>query len=136
MIGAFDITSSALVAQRVRLDVIAGNIAGAGVTRQEDGTVAPYRRRFVTFMPGDGQGGPGVHVDEVREDPSPFRMQYAPEHPDRIQAGRWKDYVQLPNVNITMEYVDAMAASRVYEANVGMLNITKDMLRQAIRLFA
>ena len=136
MIGTFDITSSALVAQRVRLDVIAGNIANADVTRQEDGTVGPYRRRFVTFMTGDGGGGPGVHVDEVREAPGAFRMQKAPEHPDRIREGPWKDYVQLPNVNITMEYVDAMAASRAYEANVAMMNVTRNMVQQAIRLFA
>jgi len=136
MIGTFDVTSSALVAQRTRLDVIAGNIANANATHQEDGTISPYRRRFVTFMTGDGGGGPGVHVDEVREDPSQFRRQWAPEHPDRIREGPWKDYVQLPNVNITMEYVDAMAASRAYEANVAMMSVTKQMMRQAIRLFA
>ena len=60
MIGTFDITASALVAQRTRLDVIAGNLANAEVTQQEDGTIRPYRRRFVTFMSGDGAGGPGV----------------------------------------------------------------------------
>ena len=98
MIGTFDVTSSALVAQRTRLDVIAGNIANAEVTRQEDGTVSPYRRRFVTLMSGDGQGGPGVHVDELCEDRSPPRMEYAPEHPDRIREGPWKNFVQMPNV--------------------------------------
>jgi flagellar basal-body rod protein FlgC len=136
MIGTLDITNSALVAQRVRLDVIAGNMANAEVTRQEDGTVQPYRRRFVTFMAGDGQGGAGVHVDEIGEDPSDFRWQYAPHHPDRVRFGPHADYVQLPNVNITMEYVDALEASRAYEANVAMLDVTKRMLQQAIRLFA
>ena len=136
MIGTFDVTSSAIAAQRTRLDVIAGNIANAYVTRQEDGTVSPYRRRFVTFMTGDGEGGAGVHVDDVMEDQSEFRRQWAPEHPDRIREGEWKDYVQLPNVNVTMEYVDAMEASRAYEANVAMMGVTKQMVQQAIRLFA
>jgi len=136
MMGTFDITSSALVAQRTRLDVIAGNMANAEVTRQEDGTIRPYRRRFVTFVTGDGGGGPGVHVDAVREDASPFRLLYAPEHPDRIRAGPYQDYVQLPNVNLTMEYVDALAASRAYEANVAMMSVTRQMVQQAIRLFA
>jgi len=136
MIGALDTSKSALIAQRIRLDVIAGNMANAEVTRQEDGTIEPYRRRFVTFMTGDGQGGPGVHVDEVREDPSSFRLQYAPHHPDRIRYGPYADYVQLPNVNITMEYVDALEASRAYEANAAMLEVTKRMLQQALRLFA
>ncbi len=132
MIGTFDITASALVAQRTRLDVIAGNLANAEVTQQEDGTIRPYRRRFVTFMSGDGAGGAGVHVDAVRADPSPFRAKYDPEHPHADAAG----YVQLPNVSITMEYVDALAASRAYEVNAAMLNVTRTMAQQALRLFA
>lgn len=137
MIGTFDISSSALVAQRTRLDVIAGNIANASnVTVREDGTVVPYRRRFVTFLSGDGQGGPGVHATEVVEDPSPFRLQWAPQHPHRIREGPLAGYVQLPNVNLTMEYVDALEASRAYEANAAMMNVTRQMAQQALRLLA
>ncbi|HOO16006.1 MAG: flagellar basal body rod protein FlgC [Phycisphaerae bacterium] len=136
MIGTLDITRSALIAERTRLDVIAGNIANANVTRQADGTILPYRRRFATFMSGDGRGGPGVHVDSIEQDPSDFKLRYAPGSPDAIPSGPLAGYVQLPNVNITMEYVDALEASRAYEANVAMLNVTKSMLQQAIRLFA
>lgn len=132
MIRALDISSSALTAQRVRLDVIAGNIANAEATHQEDGTPVPYRRRFVTFMTGDGRGGPGVHVGGVHADPSPFREKYDPGHVDADEQG----YVQLPNVSITMEYVDALAASRAYEANAAMVNVTRSMIQQALRLLA
>lgn len=132
MIRALDISSSALTAQRVRIDVIAGNIANAEATHQEDGTPIPYRRRFVTFTTGDGQGGPGVHVDAVLADPSPFRQKYDPGHKDADAQG----YVQLPNVSITMEYVDALAASRAYEANAAMLNVSRSMIQQALRLLA
>jgi flagellar basal-body rod protein FlgC len=132
MIRALDVSSAALTAQRTRLDVIAGNIANAEVTHQADGTPTPYRRRFVTFMNGDGQGGPGVHVDAVHADPSPFRKKYDPGNIDADAQG----YVQLPNVSITMEYVDALAASRAYEANAAMLNVTRNMIQQAIRTFA
>jgi flagellar basal-body rod protein FlgC len=132
MIRALDISSSALVAQRVRLDVIAGNMANAEATRQEDGTPIPYRRRFVTFTTGDGRGGPGVHVDAIRTDPSPFKARYDPGHEDADPRG----YVQLPNVSITMEYIDALAASRAYEANAAMMSVTRGMIQQAIRLFA
>ena len=132
MIRALDISSSALTAQRTRLDVIAGNIANAEVTHQADGTLVPYRRRFVTFMTGDGQGGDGVHVDAVQADPAPFRKKYDPGNIDADPQG----YVQLPNVSITMEYVDALAASRAYEANAAMLNVTRSMIQQAIRTFA
>ncbi len=132
MIRALDISSSALTAQRARLDVIAGNMANAEVTRQEDGTPLPFRRRFVTFAAGDGQGGPGVHVDSVQTDQSPFKSRYQPWHPDADARG----YVQLPNVSITMEYIDALAASRAYEANAAMLTVTRGMIQQALRMMA
>jgi flagellar basal-body rod protein FlgC len=132
MIRTLDISSSALTAQRVRLDTIAGNIANADTTRQEDGTRIPYRRRFATFMTGDGAGGPGVHVDSVQADPTPFRSRFDPGNPDAGPDG----VVQLPNVSITMEYVDALAASRAYEANAAMLTVTRGMVQQALRLIA
>ena len=133
MIGALDVSSSALVAQRTRLDVIAGNIANAFTTQQEDGRIEPYRRRFTTFMTGGADGGPGVHVSSVQEDyESPFKMKYSPGDPSADANGM----VQLPNVSITMEYIDAMEASRAYEANASMLNVTRNMVQQAIRLFA
>lgn len=132
MIRALEISGSALTAQRTRLDVIAGNIANAEVTRQEDGTPVPYRRRLVTFASGDGEGGPGVHVDSVQADPSPFKSRYQPAHPDADARG----YVQLPNVSITMEYIDALAASRAYEANTAMMTVTRGMVQQALRLIA
>ncbi len=133
MIRALDISQSALVAQRVRLDVIAGNIANAdNVTRQEDGTRVPFRRRVVTFARGDGQGGAGVHVDRIYASQEPFRRIHQPGHPDADADG----YVQVSNVSITKEYINAMAASRAYEANAAMMNVTRSMIQQAIQLFA
>lgn len=136
MIGTLGISSSGVVAQRTRLDVIAGNIANAHVTRQEDGTILPYRRRLALFAAGDERGGPGVHVADVAEDPSDFQLRYDPGHPDRILEGPLAGYVRLPNVSVTMEYVDALEAARAYEANVAMLGVTRGMVQQAIRLFA
>lgn len=137
MIRALDTTASALVAERTRLNVIAGNIANAFTTVQEDGTVEPYRRRCVSFAPGQADGeGAGVHVSEIWEDPSEFQYRFDPGNPHALKEGPWKGYVQYPNVNITMEYVDAMEASRAYEANVAVMNVTKTMVREAIQLFA
>lgn len=137
MIRALEISSSALVAQRVRMDVIAGNIANANVTRQDDGTIQPYRRRRVFFAEGHPDGvSAGVHIARIDEDPSEFRRVFDPTHPDRIREGPLENYVQLPNVSITMEYVDAISAARAYEANIAMMSVTKDMMQQTIRLFA
>lgn len=136
MIRALDITKSALVAQRVRMDVIAGNMANAFVTAQEDGTPIPFRRRVVTFTQGDAHGGPGVHVSGVNEDQSPFRLVHDPGHPQAAKDGATKGYVRYPNVSVTMEYIDAIEAGRAYDANVAMMNITRGMMQRAIQLFA
>ena len=137
MIQALDIASSALVAQRTRLNVIAGNIANAFTTGQEDGTIKPYRRRTVLFAPEQpGSQGPGVHVSQVVEDPSSFKQRYEPGHPHAAKDGPWAGYVQYPNVNLTLEYVDAMEAARAYEANLAVMNVSKNMVQQSIRLFA
>lgn len=134
MIEALDISGSALTAQRVRMDVIAGNMANAFTTAKADGTVDPYRRRVVTFSPGAADGGPGVHVADVGQDPTPPRMQYDPGHPHALPEGPWAGYVQYPNVSLTLEYIDALEASRAYEANVAMMNVTRSLTQQAISL--
>jgi flagellar basal-body rod protein FlgC len=137
MIGALDTSSSALVAQRTRMDVIAGNIANASVTARPDGTILPYRRRVVSFQTGDPRsGGPGVHVADIAEDAAPFQLRWDPGHPHAIPDGPLAGYVQYPNVSITMEYVDAIEAARAYDANIAVMNVTRDMLNRAIQLFA
>lgn len=137
MIRALDISGSALVAQRTRLNIIAGNMANAFSTAQEDGRIVPYRRRVATFAADQAGGnGPGVHVAEILEDPSAFELRYDPGHPHALREGPDRGYVQYPNVNLTMEYVDALEASRAYEANIAVMNVGKTMIQQAIQLFA
>ena len=46
---AYDISASAMTAQRLRMDVISSNLANVNTTRQEDGTLGAYRRRNVVF---------------------------------------------------------------------------------------
>ncbi len=136
MIGALDISGSALTAQRTRLDILAGNIANAFTTGQDDGTIDPFRRRIVTFESGRSDGGPGVRVAEVREDPSEPRLVWDPGHPHALREGPRAGYVQYPNVNLSMEYIDALEATRAYEANLAMMNLSRDMIRQAIQVLA
>lgn len=136
MIRALETSASALVAQRTRLDVIAGNMANAFTTQRDGGIEGPYRRRVVSFQEGRGDGEPGVHVNGVFEDPSDFRLSYEPGHPDALKTGPNAGYVRYPNVNLTMEYVDALEATRAYEVNAAMMSVSRSMLTRAIELFA
>ena len=134
MFDALDISSSALTAQRARLDTIAGNIANMNTTRNARGEVEPYRRRFVVFAEGrEGDTSrPGVHVSKVQMDPTPFRKAHEPGHPDADKDG----YVRYPNVDMAIEYVNALEASRAYEANVTAMEVSKAMINASLRLIA
>src|SRR5688500_905582 len=103
MFGSLDISTSALVAQRIRMDTIAGNIANAQATRRADGQPGPFQRRVAMIAAGDGNGGRGVHVEGVIEDSSPPHWVYEPGHPDAVQAGPQKGYVAYPNVDTATE---------------------------------
>lgn len=127
------ISASGLTAQRIRMDIIADNIANAGTTRTADGQ--PYRRKMPVFAETleetlAGVRPQGVRVAEIRQDESPFRYVYEPGHPDADEKG----YVAYPNVNVVREMVDLMGTGRAYEANVTMLNAAKEMFRSALSI--
>ncbi|HOW17630.1 MAG TPA: flagellar basal body rod protein FlgC [Phycisphaerae bacterium] len=140
MFGSLDISTSALVAQRTRMDVIAGNIANAYSTQRLDGQPGPYKRRFAVFAAGNPAGAspsaPGVHVEAVEEDPAPGRLVYDPQHPDAIRTGPRAGYVEYPNVDLATEMVDAIEAARAYEANITAMDVTKSMISASLRLLA
>lgn len=136
MFGALDISTSGLVAQRIRLDTIAGNIANAQATSRADGQPGPYKRRMALFAEGNGRGGAGVHVEKVVEDVSRGPMVFQPDHPHAIKMGPHKGYVEYPNVDYATEMVNAMLASRAYEANVTAMEAAKSMMSSTLRLIA
>lgn len=139
MFGTLDISASGLVAQRTRMDVIAGNIANAFTTADAAGRPVPYRRRIATFAPGKTGGpnsAPGVHVAGVVPDPSAFRLAYDPSHPQAIKSGPKQGYVQYPNVDMATEMVNGMEASRAYEANLAAYEVSKTMLSESMRILA
>ena len=131
------ISASALQAQRLRMDVIAANLANAQSTRTPEG--GPYKRREVVLeatpgssfedVLGAGAGG-AVRVARVAEDDKPPRVVFDPGHPDADPQG----YVAYPNVNPITEMVDLMTATRAYEANVAAVNATKRVLEAALSI--
>ncbi|MBF0614807.1 MAG: flagellar basal body rod protein FlgC [Magnetococcales bacterium] len=134
---SFRVTSSALSAQRLRLNIIAENLANAQTTRTPEG--GPYRRKDPVFAskPFDEMlsreqraASTGVAVERIQVDERPPRMQYDPSHPDANGQG----YVAMPNVDPTAEMVNMMAASRAYESNVTVLNASKAMAMKALEI--
>lgn len=140
MISALDVSTSALVAQRIRLNAISGNIANISTLQDEHGEAKPYQPRYTVFQTDENmvaQGGaPGVKVSSVEIDERDPQYRYEPEHPLAIKEGKWKGYVAYPNINLNEQFVDALEATRSYEANIGVMEISKNMGRQSLSILA
>ena len=135
MLSGLEISGSALMAQRRRMDVIANNMANMDVVGKTDGSLLPYRRKLVVFEPqppGPGKPFQGVRVKEVADDPQDFRVEHKPEHPYADAKG----YILASNVNPMIEMVDMIAATRAYEANVTAMDATKSMFATSLRILA
>ena len=154
-LSSMNISASAMAAERLRLDVIAHNVANAKTTRTEDGT--PYRRQVVLFRENKGfdsvldeviakrkqqiqtgiVGGPlyaaknkGVLVTEIVEDETPLTPVYDPTHPDADEDG----YYYLPNVDVAEEQIDMLAATQSYTANLTIFNSLKTLATKALTI--
>ncbi len=126
-------TSSALNAERVRLEVISQNIANANVTRAADGQ--PYQRQQVVFQTildqaAQSAGNGGVRIARVDKDTRPFTLVYNPGHPDADPSGM----VKMPNVNVHEEMADLISASRSFEANLAVIKNARAMAIQTLSI--
>jgi len=136
LLPAIEVTSDALNAEKIRLEVIGQNIANAQTTRGPDGKA--YARKIVTFETQLreatlGEGGPrlsGLRVAAITDDPKPGEKVYDPGHPHADMNGM----VHLPNVNLSEEMVDLITASRAYEANLSVVRTSRQMAQRAMMI--
>uniref|UniRef100_A0A7C2EAI6 Flagellar basal-body rod protein FlgC n=1 Tax=Ammonifex degensii TaxID=42838 RepID=A0A7C2EAI6_9THEO len=130
---AFAISGSGLTAQRLRLDLVANNLANIHTTRTPGG--GPYRRQVPVFAQRleaaqDGLKSAGVVVSAIFQDESPPRLVFDPAHPDADAQG----YVHYPAINVADEMVDMVTATRSYEANATVFEAAKGMAQKALEI--
>lgn len=140
ILSTLSTSASGMTAERLRMDVVADNLANVNTTRTQQG--GPYRRHRVVFEPrqdafdgvlagvtGSSQLG-GVRVRAIEADTAPPRRVYDPGHPDAKPDG----YVEMPNISTVTEMVDMMTATRAYEANVAAVQAAKHMAMKALEI--
>jgi len=138
LLSAMDISTSGLSAEKLRMEIIAQNIANIETTKTNGG--GPYRRKVTVFKEvlqqniqedsGSNFAGQGVEVDKIVADKADPIMVYDPGHPDANKDG----FVAKPNINLADEMVDSISASRAYAANVTILNATKSLAIKALTI--
>ena len=141
LFDAIDTAATGLSAERLRMDVVAENLANAQTTRGADGKA--YRRKVVVLeevSPSNfgstlngamkGSATKGVKVAAIAQDGTPNRLVYDPGHPDADARG----YVSMPNVQPVTEMVDLITASRGYEANVTVMQTSKQLFTKTLEI--
>lgn len=140
--SAIDISTSAINAERLHMELITSNLANINTTRASGG--GTYRRKIPVYSENQltfdqalrkasnrlesGSGGVNVHV--VEDAAATFQKIYNPGHPDADADG----YVTLPNVSLAQEMTDLVYTSKLYEANITVFNATKKMGQDTLQI--
>jgi flagellar basal-body rod protein FlgC len=139
MFSALDISTSGLVAQRMRMIQISNNIANIKSTHTAKGEKVPYQAKTAVFQAEESHaagGAAGVKVSSIETVPSEPLWRREPNHPDAMKAGPHAGEVAYPNIDMMSEFTNALEAARSYEANLGAMDITKNMEQQTLKILA
>lgn len=125
------ISAAGMKAQTQRMRVVAENVANANSLPTKPGE-APYRRKIVSFKNELDRetGAHTVTAGRPRLDQSPFGRRFEPGHPAADEDG----YVKTPNVRTVVEMMDLRAAQRGYEANLGVVTVSRGMVQNALEM--
>ena len=125
------VAASGMRAQTERMKTISENIANANSTSPIKGA-DPYRRKIATIRPDFDRelDATLVKAGKTIPDKSDFRSQYDPGNPNADKQG----YVKLPNVDSLVEIMDMREAQRSYEADLSVMESTKQMLAKTVDL--
>jgi flagellar basal-body rod protein FlgC len=128
---SMSVAASGMRAQTERMKIISENIANANSTSPTKGG-DPYRRKIATLTSDFDRelGASLVNAGKPLPDKSDFRNQYDPGNPNADKQG----YVKLPNVDSLVEIMDMREAQRSYEADLSVMDSTKQMMAKTVDL--
>ncbi|HIA08597.1 MAG TPA: flagellar basal body rod protein FlgC [Chromatiaceae bacterium] len=133
LMNIFNVAGTGMSAQTVRLNTIASNMANAdSVSSSVETTYRSRQPVFKTMLEGmqNNQASTGVEVIGIVESSEPLRQRYMPDHPMANDEG----FVFFSNVNPVQEMANMMAASRAYRNNVEVLNTSRQLLLNTLRI--
>lgn len=131
LLNVFQVSSSAMTAQSMRLNAVASNLANADSIVSSNGQ--PYRAKQVVFEAAPVAAGDlanGVRVRQVVESAAPARMVYDPRNP----AANADGYVAYSNVDVVEEMTNMISASRSYQTNIEVMNTAKALMLRTLQI--
>jgi flagellar basal-body rod protein FlgC len=135
----FAISQSGMQAQMIRLNTTASNLSNAETVAGSE--QAAYRSLHPVFAQGEkphteafgdvlNEATTGVRVLGIIKSPEPIRAEYRPDNPLANEEGM----VFISNVSPIKEMVDMVSASRNYQANIEVMNTSKQLLLQTLHM--
>jgi len=130
----FNIASSGMNAQSLRLNLVASNISNANsISSSIDEVYKSRQPIFATELKNTmdkNSAAGGVKVKGVVESDAEPIMEYLPHHPMANDEG----YIFKPNVNMVEEMANMMSASRSYQNNVEVFNTSKKLILDTLKM--
>ena len=126
MFGALDAAASGVTLGRTWIDATSDNVANINTVRPAG--EEPFRARLVVAQSRTGTGG--VDAVAIRERAGEPEVVYDPDNPLADAEG----YVTRPHVDLTDEMTNMMMASRLYQANVSVMQQARDSYSAALRI--
>lgn len=130
----YSIASQGMTVEKMRVDVVANNIANQHTLQSSDGTsfqpmqVVATAKPFTEYLDNLSEGGL-ESVTLVPENLPPNKV-YQPGHPAADKQG----YVTYPGVSTVDEMTTLLRASRAYEANIKIINTAHSLYLQALSI--
>jgi flagellar basal-body rod protein FlgC len=131
----FQICSSGLAVQRVKMDVITSNLANVNTTNTPEG--GAYKRKSVVLAARNVEADfdrrlqdvlQTVEVKEIVEDKKSVKLVYDPSHPDADEKG----FVAMPDISVVHEMAEMINVSKSYEACTTAFDATKNMVLKSL----
>ena len=137
----FNIAGSGMSAQSVRLNTVASNLANADSVSSSAATA--YKARYPVFQalqasllsPGSAidptkGADAAVQVSDIVQSTAAGATRYEPGNPLADANG----YVYSSNVNVVEQMADMISASRSYQNNVQVLETSKQLMLDTLKL--
>jgi len=131
--------ASGMSAQNIRMNTIASNLANAGSVGSSE--AATYHTKYPVFAEvthnvagltqGDQPVG-GVRVTKVASSNKPLEKTYEPDNPMADKDGN----IYNTDVNPIAEMTNMISASKEYQANVEIMNTTKNLIMQTLTVLS
>lgn len=128
----YAISAKALTVEKLRLDLVANNIANQHSLQRADGKAfeASFVETKASSFDDFVEGKYGIDSIEVKPQNRPLNKVYQPNHPLADDKG----YLNYPGINTLDEMTTLLRASRAYEANIKLINSAHSLYLQALHI--